>query len=167
MNPRQSASRVKLAALLLGASLLVPGLAAGQENCVTAECHATLLKAKTVHPAAEDCDSCHESVATPHPQKGKKTFKLTQEPPALCETCHDAFGKKSVVHPPVKDGDCTTCHDPHSSNQPKLLRPRRRRICAAPVTPTTSSSRSCTARSRPASARPATPRTSPTRRSCS
>jgi predicted CXXCH cytochrome family protein len=59
-------------------------------------------------------------VATPHPQKGGKTFKLAQEVPALCFGCHDAFGK-SVVHAPVKDGSCTTCHDPHGSDQPQQL----------------------------------------------
>ena len=105
--------------LLIGA--LIPSLCRSQEGCVTAQCHVTLLKAKVIHPATEACDTCHESTAAPHPQKGAKTFKLTQDLPELCSNCHDALGTKASVHPPVADGDCTTCHDPHASEEPKLL----------------------------------------------
>ncbi len=121
MNPKRLRPWLRVAPLLLcGLPLMAPG-ASAQEGCVTAQCHATLLKGKTVHPPTDSCGSCHESVATPHPQKGKKTFKLTDTPPALCYGCHDAFGKKSQIHPPVKEGMCTTCHDPHSSGNPRLL----------------------------------------------
>lgn len=88
---------------------------------MTAQCHATLLKAGTVHPPVESCDSCHESTGAPHPKQGARTFKLVQEPPALCATCHDPIGTKRQVHPPAQEGMCTTCHDPHASDQPKLL----------------------------------------------
>jgi len=121
MKSRRCGSCLCLALLLAIGTLFAGYGARAQESCVSAQCHAALLKAKTVHPATESCDSCHESVSTPHPQKGKKTFKLTAEPPALCEGCHEPFGKKSQVHPPAKEGMCTTCHDPHASNQPKLL----------------------------------------------
>ena len=97
------------------------GAVNADDTCISAKCHATLLTAKNVHPPSESCDTCHESVATPHPQAGKKTFKLTQEPPELCSACHDAIGTKHDVHPPVKEGMCTTCHDPHASNEAKLL----------------------------------------------
>lgn len=83
-----------------------------------------------MHPPAEGCEACHESTATPHPEKGKKTFKLTQEPPDLCNTCHEAFGgKKGTVHSLVKEGMCTTCHDPHSSNEAKLLTQPMKDLC--------------------------------------
>jgi predicted CXXCH cytochrome family protein len=95
--------------------------AESSEGCVTGQCHSNLLKGKDVHPVAEGCDTCHQEVAKPHPQKGKKTFKLMQDVPALCYMCHTPFGKKPHVHPPVKDGMCTTCHNPHSSDQSKLL----------------------------------------------
>lgn len=109
-------------AILLTGGLLLPGPdSAAQGGCVTAQCHATLLKAGTVHPPVESCDSCHESTGAPHPKQGARTFKLVQEPPDLCYTCHDSFGNKSVVHPPVQEGMCTTCHNPHASDQPKLL----------------------------------------------
>jgi predicted CXXCH cytochrome family protein len=102
--------------------------AKAQEGCVSAQCHATILKGKTVHPPTETCGSCHEAVTTPHPQKGKKTFKLSQAPPELCFSCHDAFGKLHI-HPPVKLGKCTTCHDPHSSGEAKLLRQPVSELC--------------------------------------
>ena len=119
-------------ALILAGALLALGRdTAAQESCVSAACHATLLTPKHVHPPSESCDSCHESTATPHPQKGKTTFKLTQEPPDLCTACHDAFGKKADVHPPAKEGLCTTCHDPHASNEPKLLPQPLKDLCTS------------------------------------
>src|SRR5215471_3195495 len=105
-----------------------PALAQG--SCVSAQCHANILKGKNVHPATESCDSCHEAVSKPHPQKGKKTFKLTDEPPALCNACHEAFGKKADVHPPAKEGKCLACHDPHSSDHPTQLVKEAAELCA-------------------------------------
>lgn len=68
--------------LFCGSPLAPRGLAA-QESCQSAQCHAALLQASSVHAAAESCDSCHESVATPHPQKGKSTFYEFVGPCAL------------------------------------------------------------------------------------
>ncbi len=87
---------------------------------MTAECHGALVKGMVVHAAAEDCSSCHEAVATPHPQAGQKTFELGQQPPELCATCHDASTPK-FEHGPVSAGDCLACHDPHASDQKALL----------------------------------------------
>lgn len=118
------------AVVLSAFSLLVFGTkAAAEDGCITGQCHATLLKAKNVHPIAESCDNCHQSLTKPHPQKGKKTFKLNQDPPELCTTCHPPFGKKPRVHSPVKDGMCTTCHNPHSSDEPKLLAQPVKDLC--------------------------------------
>jgi predicted CXXCH cytochrome family protein len=100
-----------------------------QNSCVTAQCHATLLKAKNVHPATESCDSCHESISQPHPQKGVKTFKTIQDLTEVCAVCHESVSTKKVVHPPVKEGSCTMCHDPHASNEPKLLTQPLQEIC--------------------------------------
>ena len=118
-----------LAPLLISGALLVCTPAIAEDSCASADCHAKLLKGSTVHPVAEACDGCHQSVETPHPQKGKKTFKLTQDPPDLCYTCHEKFGDKKVVHFPVQGGMCTTCHNPHSSDQPKLLAQPMKEIC--------------------------------------
>ena len=99
------------------------------DGCVTAQCHQTVLRGKVVHPVAEPCETCHRPAETPHPQAGRKTVTLTQEPPALCATCHPPFGTKADVHPPVKDGLCTMCHNPHSSNEPKLLAKPVKDLC--------------------------------------
>ncbi len=118
------------ASLLLGLCLLYGGAAGAEEGCVTDKCHAKLLKGTTLHPVAEGCETCHESVEKPHPAKGKKTFKLTQDAPDLCYTCHESFTGKSLVHFPVQSGMCTTCHNPHSSDQPKLLMQPVKELCA-------------------------------------
>lgn len=126
-----------LAPLLAGFLLAAHGASAqqapAQQACTAAGCHDALVKGKSVHAAAESCDGCHEATVpgAPHPQKGKKTFKLTAQPPDLCSSCHDAFGKKPVVHPPVKEGSCTTCHDPHASKEPKLLTSSIKDLCGA------------------------------------
>ncbi len=85
---------------------LPPGLAA-QESCQSAQCHATLVQGTAVHEAAESCDTCHAATATPHPQPGTATFKLTDAEPAMCTGCHDALGAKAQVHAPFADGRCT------------------------------------------------------------
>src|SRR3990172_9236656 len=103
--------------------------ATAAEGCVTAQCHPKLLKAKNIHPIAESCDNCHQSLSGPHPQKDKKTFKLIQDPPELCATCHQPFGKKPQVHSPVKNGMCTSCHNPHASDEPKLLTQPVKDLC--------------------------------------
>jgi predicted CXXCH cytochrome family protein len=131
MNQKDFRTCLLLAALLISGFFLACDQAGAQESCVSAQCHATLLKGKTIHPVAESCDGCHQSVTTPHPQKGKKTFKLTQEPPEMCYTCHEQFGKKSLVHFPVQNGMCTMCHNPHSSDQPKLLAQPLKDLCGA------------------------------------
>jgi predicted CXXCH cytochrome family protein len=131
MNPQSFRTCLPLALLLISGVVLFRHAASAEEGCTSADCHAKLLKGSTVHPIAEACDGCHESVETPHPQKGKKTFKLTQEPPDLCYTCHEKFGDKSVVHFPVQNGMCTTCHNPHSSDQPKLLVQPMKDVCGA------------------------------------
>jgi predicted CXXCH cytochrome family protein len=44
------------------------------------------------------------------------------EQPDLCYTCHDKklFEKKSL-HAPVAGGTCGSCHNPHKSDNPKML----------------------------------------------
>lgn len=128
MNPKSLRTCLLLAALC--GFCLVCTDAGAEEGCTSDKCHAKVLKGSTVHPIAETCETCHESVATPHPKKGEKTFKLTQEPPDLCFTCHDrdAF-QKSDVHPPVQSGMCTSCHNPHSSAEPKLLAQPMKDLC--------------------------------------
>lgn len=51
---------------------------------------------------------------------------------AVCLGCHDDFAAKlkaKFVHTPVKTGDCTGCHSPHTSAHGKLLAASPRAIC--------------------------------------
>ncbi len=111
-------------------SIVCAYAAAAEQGCVTAKCHQGMLKTKNIHPVADPCDTCHQSILTPHPQKSTKTFKLAQEVPALCFQCHAQFAKKHI-HPPVKDGMCTACHNPHDSAQPKLLAQPLKDLCTS------------------------------------
>lgn len=103
----------------------------GDAGCVTSNCHKGMLKTRNIHPVAEPCDTCHQSIATPHPQKKGKTFKLAQEVPGLCYQCHTPFGTMKHVHPPLKDGMCTSCHNPHDSAEPKLLVQPAKDLCTS------------------------------------
>ena len=72
-----------------------------------------------MHPAIEmGCGSCH----TGNHAGEKPAPKLTASVPDLCYTCHDktAFDKKTL-HTPVAGGMCVSCHNPHSSGNPKML----------------------------------------------
>lgn len=65
------------------------------------------------------CQSCHN----PH---GAKMKKLVKEPMlTLCGRCHSdtiARQERSMLkHAPIKEGNCTACHAPHSSNNDFLL----------------------------------------------
>ena len=50
---------------------------------------------------------------------------LTLPPRQLCLSCHDQLKeriqKAGLVHAPVREGKCASCHNGHSSDQPKLL----------------------------------------------
>ncbi len=65
------------------------------------------------------CLNCH----MPHAARAPKL--LRQSEGVLCGRCHaDAVARqaKSVTkHQPIADGECTTCHKPHSSNSVYLL----------------------------------------------
>src|SRR5271169_1137951 len=50
----------------------------------------------------------------------------------LCLNCHVDFQNKlknPFVHTPVKVGDCTGCHNPHTSSHGKLLATDVSKIC--------------------------------------
>ncbi len=111
------------------------GQAAAPGGCTAIGCHANILKKKDVHPGAEPCETCHQQGSTPHPaEKGKgkgqaSAFTLTEALPKLCYQCHSAFGTKQAVHPPVKNGECTFCHNPHASDEKKLLAKPVKDLC--------------------------------------
>jgi len=91
------------------------------------DCHKLKQEGRVVHPAvAMGCSSCHLS---PH-EKEKPTLSLLSDLPDLCYNCHDktTFTKKSQ-HPPIQAGMCTSCHNPHSSNNEKLLLSKPPELC--------------------------------------
>ena len=50
----------------------------------------------------------------------------------LCANCHDVAKPRTataIVHPPVKAGQCVTCHTPHASERSALLLQSPERLC--------------------------------------
>jgi predicted CXXCH cytochrome family protein len=47
----------------------------------------------------------------------------------LCMSCHGkAMFKGAVIHPALEEG-CTSCHDPHATDRPKLLKNDVNALC--------------------------------------
>lgn len=95
----------------------------------TDSCHGNFFKKKNIHPAASKgtaCVKCHK-LAEP----GKHAFKpMAANKSELCFTCHDEEDEaKKQLHKPVKAGTCTKCHDPHQSDQAKLLKKAPPQLC--------------------------------------
>lgn len=114
--------KVNFLPLVLALSLCAvpPALA---DSCITATCHPAIGALKNLHQPVKDgdCLMCHQQKAKEHPIKGGKSFELTAKGAELCTQCHEAMGKKKVVHSPVREGDCIACHKPHGASGPKLL----------------------------------------------
>ncbi|MCL4557505.1 MAG: cytochrome c3 family protein [Deltaproteobacteria bacterium] len=111
---------IKQLSLIVGIIILVPAvsLADTSEGCTTSKCHTGILSGSFKHPALDSmgCKDCHV------PAKGNHKFTLSARVPALCYTCHDKKNTKKDVHPPVAQGRCVMCHNPHSENNNYLLR---------------------------------------------
>ncbi len=105
---------------MLSAGIL--GAAAVDESCNAKGCHDDLAKKKVLHdPFTDDCESCHEPNGNEHPASGGNEFSLVDELPELCYQCHDEQNTMETIHPPVDDGECLSCHSPHSSDLPGLI----------------------------------------------
>lgn len=118
-------------AALLFIPFAAPAAAAGppaqpaEVDC--SKCHAGLtVRMKVVHAAVPmGCPSCHGGIAdalkVPHKKTNTIAKGLSAEQPDLCYDCHDkAKFTKKTVHAAVGMG-CTGCHNPHASNNEKLL----------------------------------------------
>lgn len=112
--------RMTLAVLTLYSLSLIAGehpvpLQGADTNCL--ECHEAKGKGKYVHSAAAmGCTSCH-SAST---EKDITKVDLVQPEEQLCFACHERL-ENTFVHKPYGSGKCTSCHDPHASDYPKLL----------------------------------------------
>ena len=97
-------------------------------GCTT--CHDDIAGKKHIHsPVTESgCDACHEMAKN----DGKVTVALAAEGNDLCLTCHDDIQtrlEKKHPHAAVEEG-CGLCHDPHSSDQERLLVSGMNTLCA-------------------------------------
>ena len=106
-----------------------PRLLGKRQTDLCASCHpgqASSMKSKAyVHHLDRGgftCASCHQ----PHGRKGEGALKLTRQEELPCLTCHNEKRGPFVyehVGPTVggMTGGCLTCHEPHGSNNPKML----------------------------------------------
>lgn len=110
-------------ACLAGFLIVISRSYVSAQSCTDNSCHQSVINIVQPHaPVKEkDCAGCHQQKNKTHPITGKKSFELTAKVPALCTQCHAPFGKKNVLHPPVKDGDCLACHKPHGASGRFLL----------------------------------------------
>ena len=61
----------------------------------------------------KECASCHNE---------HSLGNMVEPQPGLCYLCHEDLGAQyNYLHGPVAGGYCTACHDPHSSDNEKLL----------------------------------------------
>jgi predicted CXXCH cytochrome family protein len=98
-------------------------------------CHEGLYKrgksAKTVHPpyGEKKCTLCH----SPHGSDFEKLLIKNQA--ALCYSCHEHLTSSKmnipykVIHEPVRDGECSKCHDPHFATSKKLVIAEGNALC--------------------------------------
>jgi len=91
-------------------------------NCTASGCHLSQTKYSVLHSPVEDgCTDCHQTDALEHPIKNEKEFSLTSKMPELCFECHDQNNQMKNIHSPVEEGDCLSCHNPHSTENEFLL----------------------------------------------
>jgi len=92
-----------------------------------------LLKKSSVHkPFEKSCLECHD----PHNSDTKFHLKAVSEK-EQCIACHKTTNKDVIdnilnakyQHKPVKDDKCGTCHNPHATDNKKLLLSNIKTIC--------------------------------------
>lgn len=117
---RKILSTSLLLGLLVGTSAASAALA---QTCATTDCHADYVGLANAHSPVDEgeCDSCHQQVQEQHPANEGNSFELIESGAKLCYQCHDSYARKLNLHQPVKDGECTACHDPHGRTEGKSL----------------------------------------------
>jgi predicted CXXCH cytochrome family protein len=112
-SQKKSAPAVKPAASAAVPEHPVP-LAANATPASCLACHSGVQSGKYVHTAMSmGCTTCH-AINT---EDGVTHVSLVSPANKLCETCH-ALSSDQVLHGPYREGLCTTCHSPHSSDFP-------------------------------------------------
>ncbi|MBI5638864.1 MAG: cytochrome c3 family protein [Nitrospirae bacterium] len=106
-------------------------VSAEETECIG--CHEALSRGQTVHAAISmGCTSCHSAIDAsrlPHKTTNRRPRGLSSRQPDFCYDCHDKsrFMKKTV-HDALALG-CTSCHNPHSSKDVKLLVSAQPELC--------------------------------------
>jgi len=73
------------------------------------------------------CSDCHNPMGGPGDTKDLKEFTVNE----TCYNCHaDKRGPMLWEHQPVRD-NCLNCHNPHGSNQPRLMLEQMNFLCAS------------------------------------
>ncbi len=130
-----AACSVSIAFAVVLIPLFFPPLTSPQETACAA-CHEKLIKGKVVHQALQSpkmgCRICHLGViakSVPHLKTNTRPRGLSKDQSELCYGCHDdsPFTRKNV-HPAIGMG-CTSCHNPHSSNNDRLLVKEQPDLC--------------------------------------
>lgn len=104
---------------------------AGLNGCVSSVCHAEFIPGKKSfqhEPGLNpECDECHTAA---YPNK----YGLKDEQGLICLNCHKKMEveiqSNTYVHGPVKNGDCSSCHDPHGSDTRFMLRASYSKLCS-------------------------------------
>ena len=69
----------------------------------------------------KECAACHNE---------QSLGSMVEPEPGLCYTCHeDLSDRYNYLHGPVAGGYCTSCHDPHISENEHLLRMTGEALC--------------------------------------
>ena len=136
---------------------------AAATRCIT--CHGKLLEGRTtIHPpVSESCVDCHTFAVT---ETGTRV-SLSSPEPGLCLGCHAASNQSRTHGRDATTKACSTCHEPHGSSTPHLLREGKAFATPAPTVPESAPDRAATAAPpgpKPASVRspsPAPPKPEP------
>jgi predicted CXXCH cytochrome family protein len=105
-------------------------LKAGEGPKLCYSCHKPVDTGRNKHAAIErhGCTACHD------PHASGNRYQLAKPVNALCQGCHvdktdgshvfpgHPIGGGADPHDPTKDFSCVSCHDPHASDGPMLLR---------------------------------------------
>jgi predicted CXXCH cytochrome family protein len=103
-------------------------------TCLTSKCHSDMNQAKFLHSPikAKGCVACHQLVSAE-----EKSNKLSAKHPSIslnmgkdqesqCLKCHVEWGRtfkaKKYAHSAINQKGCTGCHNPHGSDNAKLLK---------------------------------------------